>query len=65
MKTLGVDDSVPSIGDNCMIGAGAKLIGKISIGNNVSIGAGCVVFEDIPSNSIVVQQRPRVIEKSI
>jgi serine O-acetyltransferase len=42
------------IGDRCYIGAGAKIIGNISIGNNVRIGANCVVYENIPDNAIVV-----------
>ena len=54
----------PRIGDNCYIGAGAKIIGNIAIGNNVKIGAGCVVFEDIPDNSTVVMQKPRIIIRS-
>ena len=54
----------PKIGDNCYIGAGAKVIGNITIGDNVKIGAGCVVFEDIPDNSTVVMQKPRVIKRS-
>jgi serine O-acetyltransferase len=53
----------PEIGDNCYIGAGAKIIGNVKIGDNVRIGANCVVFQDIPSNSVVVSQPPRVIKK--
>ncbi len=53
----------PSIGDNCFIGAGAKITGKIRIGNNVKIGTNCVIFEDIPDNATVVLPRPLVIEK--
>lgn len=51
----------PSIGNNVFIGAGAKIIGKIRIGDNVNIGAGCVVFTDIPDNSTVVMNKPRII----
>ena len=51
----------PSIGDNCYIGAGAKIIGNIKIGNNVRIGAGAIVAEDIPDNCTVVMDKPRVI----
>ena len=51
----------PIIGDNCFIGAGAKIIGNIRIGNNVKIGANCVVFMDIPDNATVVLPKPRVI----
>jgi serine O-acetyltransferase len=54
----------PIIGDNCYIGAGAKVIGGIVVGNNVRIGANCAVFRDIPDNSLVVSQEPVVIHKS-
>jgi serine O-acetyltransferase len=51
----------PKIGNNCYIGAGAMIIGNVTVGNNVRIGANCVVFKDIPDNSVVVAQPPRVI----
>lgn len=51
----------PVIGDNCFIGAGAKIVGNIRIGNNVKIGANCVVVEDIPDNATVVLGKSRVI----
>lgn len=54
-------DGAPTIGDNCFIGVGAKIIGKIKIGNNVRIGANCVVFEDVPDNCTVVLEKPRYI----
>jgi serine acetyltransferase len=54
-------DGAPTIGDNCFIGVGAKIIGKIKIGNNVRIGANCVVFEDVPDNCTVVLDKPRYI----
>lgn len=53
----------PTIGHNCYIGAGAKIIGNIHIGDNVRIGANCVVTQDIPSNSTVVLPQPRIIVK--
>lgn len=53
----------PIIGDNCYIGAGAKIIGDVKIGNNVRIGANCIVFQDVPDNSVVVSNAPRVIQK--
>ncbi len=51
----------PTIGNNVLIGAGAKIVGNVKVGNNVNIGANAVVFEDIPDNSTVVVERPRVI----
>jgi serine O-acetyltransferase len=40
----------PSLGDNVFIGAGAKIIGNVTVGNNVKIGANAVVVKDIPDN---------------
>ncbi len=51
----------PVIGDNVLIGAGAKIIGGIRIGNNVKIGAGCVVMQDIPDHTTVLPAEPRLI----
>lgn len=53
----------PVIGDNVLIGAGAKIIGNIVIGNNVRIGAGCVVTCDVPDNCTVVMNKPRIIKR--
>ena len=56
-------NGAPVIGDNCYIGAGAKIIGNIKIGDNVRIGAGCVVVDDIPDNCTVVMQKCRIIHR--
>jgi serine O-acetyltransferase len=53
----------PTIGADCFIGAGAKIIGGIKVGNNCRIGANCVVFTDMPDNSLIVLQSPRVISR--
>lgn len=44
----------PTLGNNVMVGCGAKILGPIKIGNNVKIGANAVVLKDIKSNSTVV-----------
>ena len=44
----------PDIGDNVMVGSGAKVLGPIKIGNNVKIGANSVVLKDVPDNVTVV-----------
>ena len=58
----------PVIGNNVDIGAGAKLLGAITIGDNVLIGANAVVVTDVPSNSIAIGVpaviRPRHPEKA-
>lgn len=63
--TIGeVNRKAPVIGDNCLIGAGAVIIGGVKIGNNVKIGAGTVVNTDIPDGCTVVPQPARVIAAS-
>lgn len=54
----------PVIGNNVLIGAGAKIIGNVKIGNNVRIGANCCVTCDIPDNATVVMEKPRIIIRS-
>lgn len=44
----------PTIGDNVVIGGGAKVLGNITIGDNSYIGANAVVIKDVPPNSTVV-----------
>ena len=56
-------DKAPSIGDNCVIGAGAVIIGDVKIGNNCCIGANCTVVKDVPDNTTVVGAAPRYITK--
>ena len=53
----------PVIGDNCIIGAGAVIIGGITIGNNCCIGANCTLAKDVPDNTTVVSATPRYITK--
>ena len=45
----------PDIGNNVMVGAGAKVLGPIRIGNDVKIGANSIVLTDIPDNVTVVK----------
>lgn len=44
----------PIIGKNVMIGAGAKIIGRITIGNNCKIGAGAIITKSMPNNVTVI-----------
>ena len=54
----------PTLGNNVMVGAGAKLLGPINVGNNVKIGAGAVVLKDIEDNVTVVGvPASRIIKK--
>ena len=44
-----------------MVGAGAKILGSVTIGDNCKIGAGSVVLKDVPANSTVVGVPGRVV----
>ena len=59
------DRDCPIIGNNCNIGAGAKILGAIKIGNNVDIGANAVVITDVPDNCIAVGVPARIIKKYV
>ena len=62
--TIGeVDGQAPSIGDGCLIGAGAVLVGGIRVGNRVRVGAGAVVSTDIPDDCTVVAQPARILRR--
>ncbi len=51
----------PTLGNNVVVGTGAKVLGSIRIGNNVKIGAGSVVVHPVPDNSTVVGIPGRVV----
>jgi serine O-acetyltransferase len=55
----------PTIGNNVVIGSGAKILGNVSIANGARIGAGSVVIKDVPESMIVVgvPARPMQPEK--
>jgi len=53
----------PTIGNNVMISAGAKVLGSFTVGENSKIGAGSVVLSEIPPNSTVVGVPGRVVKR--
>jgi serine O-acetyltransferase len=54
----------PTLGENVVVGTGAKVLGNIEIGNNVRIGAGSVVLRDVPSDCTVVGIPGRIVYRS-
>jgi len=54
----------PTIGDNVMISAGAKIIGSFKVGENSKVGAGSVVIEEVPPNCTVVGVPGRVVRRN-
>lgn len=53
----------PTIGNNVMISAGAKILGSFTVGENSKIGAGSVVLTEVPPNSTVVGVPGRVVKR--
>lgn len=54
----------PDIGNNVLIGSGAKVLGAIKVGDNSKIGANAVVLTDVPKNSTVVGVPGKIIVKA-
>ncbi len=55
--------AAPRIGNDVNIGAGAKILGDITIGDHVDIGANAVVIRDVPSHSIAVGVPAKIFPK--
>lgn len=53
----------PTLGNNIVVGAGAKVLGNINIGDGVMIGANAVVIKDVPEDSTVVGVPGRIVRK--
>ena len=54
----GVDDGVPNIGDNVVIGVGAVVIGNVDIGDHITIGANAVVTKNFSEDQATVAGVP-------
>ena len=52
----------PTLGDNVLVGAGAKILGAITLGNNVRVGANSVVTKDVPPCCTVIGIPGRIIQ---
>jgi len=53
----------PTVGDNVLIGAGAKVLGPINIGSNSKVGANAVVLKDVPDGVTVVGIPAKIANK--
>jgi serine O-acetyltransferase len=54
----------PTVGNDVVIGSGARILGPVKIGNRVRIGANAVVTEDIPDDSVVVGVPGRIVARN-
>ena len=53
----------PTIGNNVMVGSGAKVLGPFTVGDNSKIAAGAVVLNEVPPNSTAVGIPARVVKR--
>ena len=53
----------PTLGNNVVVGAGAKVLGSFTVGDNVKIGAGSVVLKPVPDNCTVVGIPGKIVKK--
>lgn len=51
----------PTIGENCVISAGAKILGNITVGDYAKVGAGAVVLKNVPARATVVGVPARIV----
>ena len=58
------DEGVPTIGNDVYIGAGAKILGKVSVGDGARIGAQAVVMSDVPAHCTAVGIPAKIIRRS-
>jgi serine O-acetyltransferase len=54
----------PTLGNNVVVGAGAKVLGNINIGDNVRVGAGSIVLRDVPRDCTVVGVPGRIVSQT-
>lgn len=54
----------PTLGNNVVVGAGAKVLGNINIGSNVRVGAGSIVLRNVPDDCTVVGVPGRVVSRT-
>ncbi|MFD1954010.1 serine O-acetyltransferase [Paenibacillus thailandensis] len=54
----------PTIGNNVVIGSGAKILGSFKVGDNSNIGSNAVVLREVPPNSTVVGNPGRVVKQN-
>ena len=53
----------PTVGDNVLIGAGAKLLGPFTVGDNAMIGSGAVVLDEVEANTTVAGVKARTVKR--
>ena len=64
IKKQGYTSAPIHIGKHCWIGSNVTILKGVTIGDNSVIGAGCVIYKNVPANSIVVNKQELLIKKN-
>ncbi len=62
-RTMGGGKRHPTVGNNVIIGAGAKVLGPVTVGDNARVGANSVVLENVPNDTTVVGMPARPVDR--
>lgn len=62
IKNQGYTTAPIKIGNHCWIGSNVTILKGISIGNNVVVGANCLIYQDIPDNSVVMSREKLIFK---
>lgn len=65
LRAVDKPDDAPQLGSNVELGAGAVLLGRISIGDGAAIGANAVVLKDVPPGALAVGVPARIVPRAI
>ena len=65
IKDQGYTSAPIHIGKHCWIGSNVSILKGVTIGDNCVIGAGCVIYGNIPSNSIVINRQELIFKENI
>jgi serine O-acetyltransferase len=64
-RSLDHPNAVPALGNRVNVGAGAKVLGAVTIGDDAAIGANAVVLDDVPAGATAVGIPARVVTPGI
>jgi serine O-acetyltransferase len=63
IRDLDAVDAAPRLGNNVSVGAGAKILGAVTVGDGAQIGANAVVLSDVPKNQVAVGVPARLVTR--
>lgn len=62
IKEQGYSIGTIRVGNNCWIGSNVVFLKDVEIGDNVIIGAGCIIYQSVPSNTVVINRQDQLLK---